>query len=221
MPKKEQHPSKSLNDPMRQRTPGSEELKLPAARLSPRPKRRTANEPGHAHELTFSCYQGYQFMKAEQTCQWMAESIDAARNELEFDLWAYVIMPEHVHLIIYPKRAKYDMADIRKAIKAPVAVNAIRYLKENSPEWVAKITRFRGDRKEHMFWQSGAGYDRNIDHHRTLLEMIDYIHMNPVRRGLVERAIDWTWSSASWILDGRPGPIRLDSIPREWLIDAM
>ena len=48
------------------------------------------------------------------------------------------------------------------------------------------------------------------------MEMIDYIHLNPVRRGLVERAELWKWSSAAWLLGtGRP-PLIPDQIPPEW-----
>jgi hypothetical protein len=48
--------------------------------------RQNFNDPGDAHELTFSCYRGYQFMRAERTCQWLATSIDIARVSLETDL---------------------------------------------------------------------------------------------------------------------------------------
>jgi putative transposase len=45
--------------------------------------------------------------------------------------------------------------------------------------------------------------------------MIDYIHLNPVRRGLVAKAVDWKWSSAGWFELGQPRPIVLDPIPPE------
>ena len=80
--------------------------------------RKNFNDPGHAHELTFSCYRGYQFLKPERTCRWLAEAIEDARASLPFDLWAFVFMPEHVHLLIRPREAVYDMADIRREIKA-------------------------------------------------------------------------------------------------------
>jgi len=52
-----------------------------------------------------------------------------------------------------------------------------------------------------------------------LLRMVDYLHDNPVRRGLVERAADWKWSSAAWFEGGR-APLALDPIPWDWLADA-
>ena len=71
-----------------------------------RPKsvhRKSFNIPGHAHELTFSCYRKYPFFKAEaRCCEWLAEAIGAARQSQSFWLWAFVIMPDHVHLIVYP-----------------------------------------------------------------------------------------------------------------------
>ncbi|NOX56375.1 MAG: hypothetical protein GXP27_18405 [Planctomycetes bacterium] len=181
--------------------------------------RRNYNEPGHAHELTFSCYKGFKFLQAERTCQWLAESIEDARAELNFDLWAYVFMPEHVHLIVHPREIQYDIADIRKAIKAPVARKAIKYLQVKAPDWIPRISRKRGKKTERLFWQSGGGFDRNVAEPDTLMKMIDYIHMNPVRRGLVEKPEDWKWSSAAWYLRGREVPIALDRIPAEWLDD--
>ena len=81
-----------------------------------RQHRRNYNDSGHAHELTFSCYKGYQFMKSERTCQWLADAIQHARIEWNFSLWAYVFMPEHVHLIVCPHDEHYDIARIRKSI---------------------------------------------------------------------------------------------------------
>lgn len=61
--------------------------------------------------------------------------------------------------------------------------------KHSRRKWIPRITRQRGARTEPLFWQSGGGFDRNVHEPRTLLHMMDYIHLNPVRRGLVERAI--------------------------------
>ena len=182
--------------------------------------RRNINEPGHAHELTFSCYHGYPFLSRDRTCEWLIESIHKARKAVDFAVWAWVIMPEHVHLIVYPRYKVYDTAVIRRLIKEPVATNAIQYLKEHAPEWLPKITRMRGHKTEHHFWQSGGGYDRNVTDGTTLIKMIDYIHMNPVRRGLVEFAHEWKWSSAAWFRDMSDVPLMPDPIPSEWLMDT-
>jgi putative transposase len=165
-------------------------------------RRPTFNEPGHAHELTFSCFRRYQFLRAERTCEWLAKAIEEARKELDFALWAYVFMPEHVHLIVFPRQPVYDVGVIRGAIKEPVSRNAINYLCGHAREWIPKITVRKGKKTEHRFWQSGGGYDRNVTEAAALLAMIEYIHANPVRRGLVAHPRDWKWSSAGWF-EGR------------------
>jgi len=182
-----------------------------------RRRRRNINEPGDAHLLTFSCYHKFQFLKAERTCQWLAHAIGEARVTYDFAVWAYVFMPDHVHLVVWPRQRVYNIADIRKAIKAPVGEKAIAWLEEHAPKWLAQITRRRGDKTERLFWQSGGGHDRNATSGRTLLAMIDYIHANPVRRGLVQRPRDWSWSSAAWFDDRSPIPLAVDPIPWDWL----
>ena len=63
--------------------------------------------PGHAHLLTFSCFRRMPLLSKDRTRRWFLEALGAARSALEFDLWAWVIMPEHVHLLIYPRREGY------------------------------------------------------------------------------------------------------------------
>jgi putative transposase len=126
-------------------------------------------------------------------------------------------MPEHVHLLIYPRSEAFDIAVIRRAIKEPVGRQAFTYLRAHRRDWLPRLTRKRGKRVEHLFWQSGGGYDRNIDNGRTLQAEIHYMHLNPVRRSLVERATDWKWSSAAWYELRQPGPLEIDSVPGDWL----
>jgi len=179
--------------------------------------RRNFNNPGHAHELTFSCYHGFSFLAKDRVCEWLVDAIAKARVEVAFDLWAWVFMPNHVHLIVKPQSPNYDIGLIRRRIKEPVSRCAIAWLKENAPEWSEKLARKRGSRVEYLFWQSGGGYDRNVTDGSTLLRMIDYIHENPVRKKLVVQASDWKWSSAAWYEDGSAVPLMPDSIPPEWL----
>jgi putative transposase len=180
---------------------------------------RGYNDPGHAHELTFSCYRKHPFL-TERTCQWLSKAIQNACQKLRYALWAYVFMPDHVHLVVWPKDRQYDDSDFLKAVKEPVSRRAVQFLRRESPDWLKKIRVRRGAKVEHHFWQPGRGHDRNIIATRTLLRMIDYIHQNPVRRGLVERACDWKWSSAGWFEGLMMNDLKPDPIPWDWLEDA-
>ena len=180
---------------------------------------RGYNDPGNAHELTFSCYHRLRFLSKDRTCQWLADQVNQVRRQLDYSLWAYVFMPDHVHLVLFPEERNYNDSDFLKRLKEPVSRKAVQFLKRESPEWLARIRVRRGKKVEHHFWQQGRGHDRNIDNPRTLQSMIEYIHLNPVRKGLVERARDWKWSSAGWF-EGMPSnDLEPDLIPWDWLED--
>jgi putative transposase len=166
------------------------------------------NEPGHAHELTFSCFQRLPLLSCEAVRDFVLEAVGQARDRLGFLLHAYVVMPEHVHLLLLPRKQSFDVAWVLKAVKQSVARRAKAWLLQNDPPLFTKLTPggvgFR-------FWTPGGGYDRNVTESRTLRGVIQYIHENPVRRGLVEKPTDWKWSSALWY-EERTGPLRVDLV---------
>jgi putative transposase len=106
----------------------------------PKHKRvRSYNIPGEAHELTFSCFHGLPLLGKDRSRQWFISAMRCARRDLKLSLWAYVIMPEHVHLIVWPREPKYDVADIRKALKLAVTAKALRYLKRKAPHLLERM----------------------------------------------------------------------------------
>jgi len=179
-----------------------------------RKRRRTFNEPGHAHYLTYSCVHGLPLLSSERSRQWVVEAIGAARERDAFDLFAYIIMPEHVHLLLRPRRSAYDMARLLYDLKRPVSWKAKSWLKESGEtKWLERLTGRHGARRVFRFWQPGGGFDRNIVSEKGLWNVVEYIHANPVRRGLVERPTDWRWSSAGfWAGDSNP-LLRMDAVP--------
>ena len=176
-------------------------------------KRKTIhhfNDPGHAHFLTFSCYRQLPLLSRERTRRWFIRATVDARKRYNFALLAYVIMPEHAHLVIFPLLAVYDIALFLKAIKQSVARKAKHFLRDHNRDWLEKLTVQRGRRKVFRFWQTGPGYDRNIHCEDELLKKIMYIHNNPVKRGLVSIPEEWKWSSASWYSGERNVELAID-----------
>jgi putative transposase len=180
---------------------------------------RRFDEAGHAHSLTFSCYRRLPLLSKDRTRNWLIEAIDEARQHTQFDLWAYVIMPEHVHLLVSPRLSSVGISQILWRIKWPVGRKAFAYLESTSSDWLARLTVTRADgTHERQFWQAGGGYDRNITEPETAWRTLEYLHLNPVRRGLVDRPVDWEWSSARWYAGIRPVPLEIDdSLPRLYL----
>jgi len=167
------------------------------------------NISGHAHELTFSCHGNRKFLLSDRTCQWLTESIERARKKHNFSLWAYVFMPDHVHLLIYPMNEQYGISAILKEIKTDTARKAVKYLRENNPSGLAQLSTGQKYRK-YRFWQKGGGYDRNITKESTLTDCVRYIHNNPVRNGLVDEPDKWYYSSYNCWMNGVDEPIRID-----------
>jgi putative transposase len=173
-------------------------------------RRRRFNEPGQPRALTFSCFHRYAFLAHDRTREWFCEALDNARARYGYQLWAYVLMPEHVHLLVYPGNAPERMARFLQAVRQPVARRAIHYWKSNAPDWLARLTVREGKRIRHRFWQPGGGYDRNLTSAEALRAIIDYLYANPVRRGLVAKVEDWEWSSARWYAGIRPVKLEMD-----------
>jgi len=159
--------------------------------------RKAWNDPTHAHFLTYSCHKQYKLLARDRSRQWVIDAMAAARNRFGLHLYAYVIMPEHVHVALLLRGRVDRIEHVVAALKRPVSARAKRHLIDRKNDsWLKRLTVREGRREKFRFWQAGGGYDRNVRHEKSLPEMVDYIHANPVRRGLVEHPLDWRWSSA-------------------------
>jgi len=162
--------------------------------------------------LTFSCYKRFPLLHKDRPCRWLAEALDQARGRLRFEIWAYVFMPEHVHILVWLGSDDTCTVDrIRAAAKRPVSVRAKRHLVETgATRWLCRLTVQKGCRAEFRFWQKGPGFDEPLTSDRAVEDVIDYIHANPVRRGLSVRPTDWYWSSARAYAGFDDVPLRID-----------
>lgn len=152
-------------------------------------------KPGDARFLTFSCEQRLPLLGTPALRDAFVQQLGRAQEQEGFDLLAWVVMPEHVHLALRPNLPHWPVDRIVKAIKQPFAQRVIHRWKVIDAPILARITDRTGRVR---YWLRGGGYDRNVAVDGELIEKIHYIHANPVRRGLVERMTDWEWSSARW-----------------------
>src|SRR3990172_268941 len=169
--------------------------------IYPQRKPIRINTPGHAHELTFSCCKRRKLLTSEFARRTLAEAINRVSRTHCFDVWSWVFMPEHVHILIFPTLEDYDVSEILRLIKHPSARRIISRVKKVKPELLSKLSTGL-EKPKYRFWQNGGGYDRNYVDGQRIHHQIEYIHMNPVRRGLVENPCDWAWSSAEYWMKG-------------------
>jgi putative transposase len=143
------------------------------------------------HFVTFSCYQREPLLASAHAKRLFESALEQARRQYGFSVTGYVVMPEHVHLLVSePQRV--------------VLARALQALKQS----VAR--RLIVNRKH--FWQARY-YDFNVWSQKKRVEKLRYIHRNPVRRGLVEKPEEWAWSSFRHYVTGDEGVVEIES---EW-----
>jgi REP element-mobilizing transposase RayT len=129
-----------------------------------RKTRRTINEPGHAHELTFSCHDRLPLLSKDRTRQWFIDALRAARERHRFSLWAYVVMPEHVHVLLLPQDDS-AIERILQSIKLPVSRRAMAYLRSEHPEWMKRLEVAPRRARRAPFLGTGRGL--RPEHHQA------------------------------------------------------
>jgi putative transposase len=156
---------------------------------SHRKRCRRYNEPGHAHALTFCCFRRQPFLSKDRSCRWLLDAIETVREKHRVHLWAWVIMPEHVHLLLWPTEPKYSIRALLASLKRPVTSKALVYVQHHAPAFLERMQdKQPNGMVSYRFWQRGGGYDRNLFEPKAIWAEIDYFHGNPVRRRFVRAA---------------------------------
>ena len=146
----------------------------------------------HLHFITCSCYRRKPLLGTARKRDVFLKVLDGVRTRYEFSLVGYVVMPEHVHLLISEPKVG-NPSKVMQALKQRVA----RSLRGESRRRNVNQLRLWGARPGTLprsFWQRRF-YDFNVWSKKKRIEKLNYMHMNPVKRGLVADAKMWAWSS--------------------------
>ena len=152
-------------------------------------KRIRYQETEEFHFLTFSCYGRRPYLSTAAAMELFLDALERVRLRYLFVVSGYVVMPEHVHLLVNePRRALLSKAV--QALKLSVTMRS----------------------RQRPFWQAHY-YDFNVYNHEKFVEKLRYIHRNPVRRGLVAAPESWMSSSFRHYQTGVRGKVEIES---EW-----
>ena len=157
------------------------------------------------HFITCSCYQRRAWLGTCVRRNLFLNLLEQVRTAYEFTVIGYVVMPEHIHLLVSEPN-EGDLSRVMQVLKQGVARRVLTAVRRRQrPDH----TNLWGGNLEH-FWQQRF-YDFNVwsDHKRT--EKLRYMHRNPVRRGLVLEADQWAWSSFRFYAYGEPGPVLINA----------
>jgi len=132
--------------------------------------------PGYAYFLTTRLFGNLSIFSDEQCCLLLIKDLDFYREKLDYQIYGYVIMPDHFHWIIHPS-GKADISVIMNKIKGHSSFVINKYLKRSG-----------------KLWQKGY-HDHVIRNGKDFEEKVKYIHKNPIRAELADKIGDYKFSS--------------------------
>jgi putative transposase len=144
-------------------------------------------QAGDLHFVTFSCYHRGAHLADALAKETFEHSLEAMRRKYGFAVVGYVVMPEHVHLLL-SEPSEDSLARALQAVKIAV-----------SKQLTAR-----------PFWQRRY-YDFNVWTEEKIVEKLNYMHRNPVQRGLVAMLENWRWSSFCHYATGEQGTVEIES----------
>jgi putative transposase len=158
------------------------------------------------HFINCSCFHRQPWLGTPKRRDLFLRVFEEVRERYRFVVVGYVVMPDHIHLLISePERG--DPSRVMQAIKQGFARRVLKALRRRRPSTQQELFAVGA---EHV-WQRRF-YDFNVRTARKRIEKLRYMHMNPVKRGLVQKPEQWKWSSYRSYAFAEAGTVRIN----EW-----
>jgi len=164
---------------------------------------------GDLHFITFSCYRRLPLLGTARARNRFVRILEEVRLRHAFKLIGYVVMPEHVHLLL-SEPEKGTPSKVLQVLKQKVS-RALRGRGKKDVPGQLSLPFSRARKEVAAFWQRRF-YDFNVWSAEKLRGKLEYMHANPVKRKLVVHPKDWPWSSWSHYAKREEGLIGIDSM---------
>ena len=159
---------------------------------------------GHLHFITCSCYGRKPFLGSARRRDLFVTILEHVRKRYAFVIVGYVVMPEHIHLLISEPQKK-NPSTVMQALKLGFARRVLAQARRRRNAAQAELF----ERVPEHIWQKRF-YDFNLWSDRKRVEKLRYMHRNPVKRGLVASRELWRWSSFRAYAFGEKGPVKVN-----------
>jgi putative transposase len=171
---------------------------------------------GTARFVTFSCYHRHPFLTSETAIRIFLEHLDRMRQTYHISIYGYVVVPEHVHIVLRPPdnvRLGQTIGWLKGASSCEIRLAKTRVAVSSARDTMARrpLQVIRDRQEKDVFWQRRC-YDHNCRTPESVVEKINYCHLNPVKRGLVNDPGEWRWSSYNWYCGVRQVPLAMDVV---------
>ena len=158
---------------------------------------------GHLHFITSTCHHRRPFLGTVRRRNLFLKILEQVRVRYSFAVVGYVVMPEHIHLLISePERG--TPSTVMQVVKQRFACQVLRQCRNRRVQ--LQDTLWKEALDAGHVWQKRF-YDFVVRTEKKKIEKLRYIHRNPVRRGLVLEPEQWAWSSFRWYAYGERGPV--------------
>ncbi len=153
------------------------------------------------HYLTFATVNWIDVFTGKKYRDVLIDSLAYCRKEKGLELYGYVIMSNHVHLIAKAKEG-FGLSDILRDFKKHTSKQIIKLIQEESEsrkEWLLQVMSEHGKNndknKTYQLWRND-NHPIELHSNEVIKQKLDYIHNNPVEAGIVEKQEDYLYSSA-------------------------
>ncbi|MGB3226318.1 MAG: transposase [Desulforhopalus sp.] len=157
--------------------------------------RYTITDNNAPHFLTFTVLNWLPIFTRPQTVQIILDALIWRQSHKNIKVYGYVILENHMHCILQAPDLRRQVHDF----KAFTAKEILRYLEQNKAQKILEqLALFKKSHKtdsNYQLWEEGS-HPQLIQNEDILRQKLDYIHLNPVKRGYVEDAVHWRYSSA-------------------------
>jgi putative transposase len=157
------------------------------------------------HFITGSCYHRLPLLNSATARDQFLSILEQTRQRYRFVVVGYVVMPEHIHLLITEPEVGTP-STVMQVLKQRTARALLPKRKRRDPR---QRKLFENELPHRAFWQERF-YDFNVFTSKKRIEKLRYMHRNPLKRGLVESPEEWQWSSYRSYLLGDAGPVRVN-----------
>ncbi len=167
------------------------------------------NEPNQAHFVTSSVVAWLPVFTKAARCSILTDSLAHCREQKGLKIHAWVILDSHFHAILAGPELSRTLADLKRH----TAQRILDQLEAEHCEWLLNQFKFRRaahkSESQHQVWQEGF-HPQAIQSDEIMLQKLDYLHNNPVKRGLVAAPEHWRYSSAHAWCPGVEPVLRCD-----------
>ena len=165
--------------------------------------RYQVHELHRAHFVTATIVEWLPVFTSAACCDIVVRSLEHCRQHKALKIYAWVILDNHIHAIL----SASELSAVLRDLKSYTAMQLIEQLASERREWLLnQLRHYRVAYKpnEYQIWQEGS-HPQAIMTDEMMRQKVEYIHNNPVKRGLVASPEHWRYSSAhEWLLAAQP-----------------